>query len=200
MKGTGALASIALHAAVLGTAVAVGARQGATSRDKREIPVFVEIIEAAPEAEALSEAGEVPKGKEGLESPERPVGLEMPERAERPPVPSLAPPVAAMAPEMAPAAPKERAAVVSDPRALGRIEPVYPRLARRKGHEGRVSVEVAVAADGAIDRAEVIGSSGFDELDAAALDAVRGARFAPAMEDGAGVRGRLRLAFDFKLR
>ena len=94
----------------------------------------------------------------------------------------------------------ERAKVVSDPCALNRIAPVYPRVARRKGHEGSVTVEVNVAEDGGIVRAEVVASSGFPELDAAAVSAVRTARFAPATEDGVRVRGLLRLTFDFRLR
>lgn len=95
---------------------------------------------------------------------------------------------------------RERAKVVSDPCALNRIAPVYPRAARRKGHEGSVTVEVNVAEDGGIVRAEVVASSGFPELDAAAVSAVRTARFAPATEDGVRVRGLLRLTFDFRLR
>ena len=94
----------------------------------------------------------------------------------------------------------ERARIVSDPIALNRIVPVYPRSARRKGHEGRVTVEISVAEDGGITSAEVVASSGHAELDAAALGAVRTARFAPATEDGVSVSGRLRLTFDFRLR
>ena len=42
--------------------------------------------------------------------------------------------------------------------------------------------------------------SGHAELDAAALGAVRTARFAPATAEGVSVSGRLRLTFDFRLR
>ena len=104
--------------------------------------------------------------------------------------------------EAAPAAlaAEERAAVVSDPIALNRIVPVYPRTARRKGHEGVVTVAISVAEDGVVAHAEVVSSSGYEELDAAALSAVRTARFAPATSDGVSVRGELRLTFDFRLR
>ena len=95
---------------------------------------------------------------------------------------------------------EERAQVVSDPIALNRIVPVYPRSARRKGHEGSVTVEISVAEDGGIASAEVVVSSGHAELDAAALGAVRTARFAPATAEGVSVSGRLRLTFDFRLR
>ena len=94
----------------------------------------------------------------------------------------------------------ERAKVVAAPFALNRIVPVYPRSARRKGHEGCVTVAVTVAEDGGIVQAAVVASSGYGELDAAALAAVRSARFAPATAEGVRVRGELRLTFDFRLR
>lgn len=95
---------------------------------------------------------------------------------------------------------EERAKVVSDPMAINRIVPVYPRSARRKGHEGDVTVEVFVAEDGGIAHAAVVTSSGYAELDEAALVAVRSARFTPASEDGVSVRGELRLTFAFRLK
>ena len=94
----------------------------------------------------------------------------------------------------------ERARVVSDPVALNRITPVYPRSARRKGHEGCVTVELSVSESGEVFSAEIVSSSGHEELDASALGAVRTARFAPATEDGESVCGRVRLTFDFRLR
>ena len=95
---------------------------------------------------------------------------------------------------------EERAKVVSDPIVLNRIVPVYPRSARRRGHEGCVTLDISVAEDGGIAQAEVVASSGYVELDEAALAAVRSAHFAPATEDGVSVRGELRLTFDFRLR
>ena len=93
----------------------------------------------------------------------------------------------------------ERARVVSDPVALNRIVPVYPRSARRKGHEGVVTVEISVASDGAVSDVALVSSSGHRELDEAASSAARSAHFAPATDDGECVSGRLRLTFDFRL-
>ena len=93
----------------------------------------------------------------------------------------------------------ERARVVSDPVALNRITPVYPRSARRKGHEGVVTVEISVASDGAVSDVALVSSSGHRELDEAASSAARSAHFAPATDDGECVSGRLRLTFDFRL-
>ena len=95
---------------------------------------------------------------------------------------------------------EERAKIDPAPVAIGRIVPAYPRRARRKGHEGAVAVEIEVGADGKVDDVAVVESSGYAELDESAVAAVRTASFAPATEGGKGVRGRLRLTFEFKLR
>ena len=97
-------------------------------------------------------------------------------------------------------APVEQAHVVSDPVALNRIVPVYPRAARRKGHEGNVTVAAVVTETGVVASADVVASSGHAELDDAALAAVRTARFAPATEEGVCVSGRVRLVIAFKLK
>ena len=97
-------------------------------------------------------------------------------------------------------APVEQAHVVSDPVALNRIVPVYPRAARRKGHEGSVTVAAVVTETGVVASADVVASSGHAELDDAALAAVRTARFAPATEEGVCVSGRVRLVIAFKLK
>lgn len=98
------------------------------------------------------------------------------------------------------ALPEDRARIDPTPVAIGRIVPAYPRRARRKGHEGAVVVEIDVGADGKVGDVAVVESSGYDELDESAVAAVRTASFAPATEDGKGVRGRLRLTFEFRLR
>lgn len=95
---------------------------------------------------------------------------------------------------------EERAQIVSDPVALNRIVPAYPRRARRLRHEGRVSVEIVVDADGFVSQTDIIESSGYRELDSAALSAVGTARFAPASKGGVSVCGRLRLTFEFRLK
>ena len=89
---------------------------------------------------------------------------------------------------------------MSAPRALNKILPRYPRSARRKGHEGSVTVEVEVNESGEVSASGVVSSSGHRELDDAALDAVETIRFAPATKDGLNVGGRIRLTFEFKLQ
>ena len=94
----------------------------------------------------------------------------------------------------------EHAAVLSPPTALNRITPVYPRSARRKGREGRVTLDVRVSPEGNVADATIVETSGFADLDHAALDAASSARFAPATQDDAPIEGCVRLTFDFKLK
>lgn len=58
--------------------------------------------------------------------------------------------------------------------------PIYPRLARARGYEGTVYLDVRVRADGSVAHATVRRSSGHAILDEAALDAVRRWVFVPA--------------------
>lgn len=66
--------------------------------------------------------------------------------------------------------------------------PAYPIAARRRGEQGTVTIRVLVGADGAVVRAEIARSSGFRELDDAALRTVRRRwRFVAARRDGRAV-------------
>ena len=63
--------------------------------------------------------------------------------------------------------------------------PLYPARSRRRGEQGTVTLHVLIAESGAVERVELIASSGFRDLDAAALETVRSRwRFAPARRDG----------------
>lgn len=62
--------------------------------------------------------------------------------------------------------------------------PPYPRLARRRGWQGVVRLRVRVSPDGRVIEASVDQSSGYQVLDRAALEAVQGWRFTPAVRGG----------------
>lgn len=63
-------------------------------------------------------------------------------------------------------------------------QPPYPDAAQAKGEEGVVMVDVYVRPSGKPTRAKISQSSGFDDLDTAAMQGVLNWRFVPATEDG----------------
>ena len=77
--------------------------------------------------------------------------------------------------------------------------PNYPAMARRRGEQGRVLLRVQVSMDGRPLSVAVARSSGFDILDSAAADAVRGWRFVPATEAGRPVPAVADVPVQFRL-
>lgn len=86
------------------------------------------------------------------------------------------------------------------PRAEAEITPVYPDMARRAGIEGTTLVRAHVMFDGTVGVAEVRRSAGHAELDRAALDAIRAARFVPAQRNGVAVSVWVEIPIQFTLR
>jgi protein TonB len=82
----------------------------------------------------------------------------------------------------------------------GNPRPAYPLDARRRGYEGRVHVEVAVSASGAVARAVIKKSSGYRSLDQAALQAVARWQFRPAERGGKATEHMLEIPIVFRLR
>jgi len=62
--------------------------------------------------------------------------------------------------------------------------PKYPEEARRQRQQGVVMIRVTVDSSGRPERVDLAKSSGIRSLDAAALEAVGGWRFAPARTGG----------------
>lgn len=98
------------------------------------------------------------------------------------PAPTSPLPPALTAPAPPPAAARQAA---PDPRYVDRLaaaierERDYPVAARRRGEQGRVTLAIVIATSGRLISAEVVGSSGFDALDKAALGMVRRAALPP---------------------
>lgn len=88
---------------------------------------------------------------------------------------------------------------VDGPKFLQPPAPRYPRLARRKGIEARVLMELTIDAEGRLLNASVkqSGGTGFDE---AALEAVRKASFRPATHNGQPSACTVLLPIHFTLR
>ncbi|TCS72628.1 protein TonB [Sulfuritortus calidifontis] len=88
--------------------------------------------------------------------------------------------------------------VDTHPRALSRIEPIYPEAARRRGQTGWVKLRLMIDEYGQVKEAEVIEASPPGVFDAAALQAFEPARFEPARRQGRPVRyeGYFRVMFE----
>ena len=78
--------------------------------------------------------------------------------------------------------------------------PNYPALSRRMGEQGKVMLRVFVEPSGMATQLEVRTSSGSQRLDAAAIDAVRRWKFAPAKQGDKFVAAWVLVPINFSLR
>lgn len=108
------------------------------------------------------------------------------------------PPVAASAP--APAVAPRQARVDAPPRPRKSIKPDYPKGARLRGEQGDVQLEIEVTASGAVGEVKVVSSSGYPELDEAAVRAVKAAHFTPAKRGRQSVASTAKITLTFKLK
>ncbi len=152
------------------------------------------VVEAAPAPLPLLIAAPPPRPRPVVAAKPRLDPVPMPLAAKPPPAAAAsAPQIAAITGNDAPA---DRAARP----AAGNPPPRYPRVARRRGLQGRLVLRVSIGADGTAGRIEVIESSGHPVLDASALKAVAGWRFTPARQEGAPVTSRIDIPVSFRLR
>jgi protein TonB len=85
------------------------------------------------------------------------------------------------------------------PSYLQTFRPIYPQWSRDHLEQGRVLLRVEVGADGRVADLAVKLSSGFPQLDRAALDSVRAWIFVPARRGGQGVAAIVFVPVVFKL-
>ncbi|MEK6549634.1 MAG: TonB family protein [Nitrospirota bacterium] len=78
--------------------------------------------------------------------------------------------------------------------------PEYPRTAREAGWEGTVVLQVMVLPDGTAGNVTLHKTSGYSLLDEAALAAVKGWQFVPAMDGNFPVQSMVRMPVRFDLR
>jgi protein TonB len=89
--------------------------------------------------------------------------------------------------------------VLTEAEASSSIQPVYPRISRRRGEEGIVILSVEVLASGRTGNIGTVRSSGYPRLDKAAVDAARDTSFTPAQQGGRAVDSTTELSFTFRL-
>ena len=99
-----------------------------------------------------------------------------------------------------PPQPHARVPVRMDPRHPLRIgKDYYPDASVRGNEMGRCVVQATVAADGRIIAAAIQTRSGFERLDQACLNAVKGQRMLPATEDGRPIEGTVSIPITWNL-
>jgi protein TonB len=128
-----------------------------------------------------------------------------PEPAKPPPEPKpFVPPPEVQLPSALPPGPTAITGSGSVPPMVDRAgsrDPDYPANARRGGEEGSVVLQVLVGTDGRVLDARLAQSSGFPDLDRAALDGIKSNyRFTPGMIDGQKREMWHTLKFTWKLR
>jgi protein TonB len=82
---------------------------------------------------------------------------------------------------------------------ISTIRPRYPATALRNNQEGWVDVQYTVNVDGSVSNISVIGAEPRHVFDNAAIDALRRAKFSPAMRDGAAIASQQQKRIEFKL-
>ena len=135
----------------------------------------------------------VPKPKPAPKPAPKPV----PKAVEPPPVPTPPTPAPAAAP--VPVAPAPVTPASANAAYLKNPAPEYPSLAQRRGWEGTVLLRVQVLASGKPGEIQVQKSSGRQQLDDAALAAVKRWSFVPAKQGDVAQNGWVSVPIDFKI-
>ena len=77
--------------------------------------------------------------------------------------------------------------------------PPYPLIARKKGFEGKLILEVLVNEDGSVKSTSIRKSSGYEILDTVSRETVKKWTFIPAKEKGQPVKDQIRVPIKFVL-
>jgi len=85
------------------------------------------------------------------------------------------------------------------PRYKDNPPPEYPRIARRRGYEGTVILEVLVDRKGRVKNMRLLKSSGYKILDRAALDSVKKWLFEPAQRGGKETEAWVKIPIRYQL-
>lgn len=109
-----------------------------------------------------------------------------------------------LTPEKTIAENKEQAALaplkLATPRYKVNPPPVYPRLARRRGYEGTVILEVLVNRKGRVEDVRLLKSSGYRILDKSAMDSVKKWLFEPAELGDEKIEAWVRVPIRYQLK
>jgi protein TonB len=118
-----------------------------------------------------------------------------PEPAEEPTQVAALPSEANMTPEPSPSGIREAIPLYRD-----NPPPRYPRIARRRGYEGTVVLEVLVNKEGKVSDYRIIQSCGHSVLDKAAMKSIRDWLFEPGMRGDKKVEMWVKVPIRFELK
>ena len=105
-------------------------------------------------------------------------------------------PVTRQPPPQPPAVPDRAASAIPQTH----TSPPYPTLARRLGAQGKVTLRLSVQADGSVAQAEIVTSSGRQDLDQAAVGWITGHwTYRPAIRGGVAAASQVMAAVQFNL-
>ena len=93
----------------------------------------------------------------------------------------------------------EKALLVTEPVPINSIEPEYPFIARKRGLEGVVVLNVTISISGKPVSCDIVDSSGYVELDNAARETVLSAYYEPGSMNGEDIESNLRISISFQL-
>ena len=92
-----------------------------------------------------------------------------------------------------------RKAGVTPAKAIGLNRLAYPRVSRRLGHQGTVTVEVEVLPTGRAGDVRLVKSSGHKRLDQAVVKHMKKCKFRPAHNGRRAIRSTPRISYKFRL-
>ena len=88
----------------------------------------------------------------------------------------------------------------SPPTPINKLPPTYPTTLLSKGVGGRVIVSCVIDANGQVASSSIKQSSGYSELDKAALNAVARWKFKPAIKEGRSIKSTCSVPFNFEVK
>ena len=137
-----------------------------------------------------------PKPEEKPQPPPPPKpDVTIPAPKSEPPPPPVTPSVAVPPPKPNP----QEYVPVTQPNFVQQAAHVYPPEAARRHQQGVVVLLLYISGGGTIDKIEIVKSSGFPLLDAAAIREMKQSKFEPAMDGAIPVRSRAQASVTYRL-
>jgi protein TonB len=122
--------------------------------------------------------------------------MTIPEPKPEPPPPAPKPVVV---PPPQPKPPTEEYVPVTQPTFAMQATHIYPPEAARRHQQGTVVLMLYINGNGTLDKIEILKSSGFPLLDAAAIKEMRQSKFQPAMDGAIPIRSRAQASVTYRL-